>query len=724
MIKKASGVAVAMLLSLHAPAQEQFGRIGMEGVELWGTVVAGATDDFGNEYPGLYPFLYDLRYAPDIANPPFISGYMPGGSTYHDGKIYCNVYNDEANIQAVFPEWRVYDAETFELLSSHTLNDNCENTTVSLAYDMTTDEIYGLVKDYTDTHFVRIDPETGAMTRIATLDRLTDYYALACNKQGLVYGISVDNGGIHLIRVNKADGRTVNVGNVTCDNLLSEYDGLVFMNYDQSLFFDNSTNELYWLMSSLSAWLDGVYTPLFRINLLNGHATLVTHMNETHVSGAFLVEPEMKAPGIIADFVYTPVETGALSGKISLGIPAALYDGTSATGEEVTVLIREGEAEVFRGTAVHGETFTTDELEFAQGEHLLAVTLMNEAGEGPTVERSLYSGYDLPKAPANVKLANDGLKAVLTWDASPIEGIHEAPIHQENLSYRVVRYSDEATIVAENVKECRFEETLPADMTLYKYTVTAMDGSREGGTSASNEWIIGAPLDVPYGGMFTEANDLLDYYTIIDGNGDGYRWAYYSDQRCALYIYNEQAAADDWMISPPIRFKAGKTYELKFNAYSSMADYPEALEVRFGTGRTPEELPKQLLDIPEVPAVDEDHPLEETVVEFTVEEDGVYHYAFHVYSPAFHEFLYLSNIRVAEKDDGSGIEALAAGSSVTIQPGKGCIHIANPEHEAVGVYSLNGVKLMESCESEMSMDVAAGIYLVNAQGEVRKVLVY
>ena len=210
----------------------------------------------------------------------------------------------------------------------------------------------------------------------------------------------------------------------------------------------------------------------------------------------------------------------------------------------------------------------------------------------------------------------------------------------------------------------------------------------------------------------------------LDRNGDGYSWVYYTPQMSALYYFNEAQAADDWMISPPVNYEKGKTYELRFYAYSSLMDYPEALEVRFGTGRTPEELPKQLLDIPEVPAVDEDHPLEETVVEFTVEEDGVYHYAFHVYSPAFHEFLYLSNIRVAEKDDGSGIEALAAGSSVTIQPGKGCIHIANPEHEAVGVYSLNGVKLMESCESEMSMDVAAGIYLVNAQGEVRKVLVY
>ena len=475
-------------------------------------------------------------------------------------------------------------------------------------------------------------------------------------------------------------------------------------------------------MSSSSAWLDGVYTPLFRINLLNGHATLVTHMNETHVSGAFLVEPEMKAPGIIADFVYTPVETGALSGKISLGIPAALYDGTSATGEEVTVVIREGEAEVFRGTAVHGETFATDELEFAQGEHLLAVTLMNEAGEGPTVERSLYSGYDLPKAPANVKLANDGLKAVLTWDASPAEGVNGLPVNQANISYRVIRYPD--VVVAENLKECRFEEELPSEMMQYAYLVTAMDGDREGGTAASNTYIIGAPLDVPYGGMFTEPNDFFDYYTIIDRNGDGYSWVYYTPQMSALYYFNEAQAADDWMISPPVNYEKGKTYELRFYAYSSLMDYPEALEVRFGTGRTPEELPKQLLDIPEVPAVDEDHPLEETVVEFTVEEDGVYHYAFHVYSPAFHEFLYLSNIRVAEKDDGSGIEALAAGSSVTIQPGKGCIHIANPEHEAVGVYSLNGVKLMESCESEMSMDVAAGIYLVNAQGEVRKVLVY
>ena len=133
---------------------------------------------------------------------------------------------------------------------------------------------------------------------------------------------------------------------------------------------------------------------------------------------------------------------------------------------------------------------------------------------------------------------------------------------------------------------------------------------------------------------------------------------------------------------------------------------------------------KELLDIPEVPAVDEDHPLEETVVEFTVEEDGVYYYAFHVYSPAFHEILYLSNIRVEEKDNGSAIDTLVSGSSVAVLPGKGCIRIANPKGETVGIYSLNGVKLMEADESMMNAEVPSGVYLVRTKDEVRKVLVY
>ncbi len=689
----------------------------MEGVGLVGAVT------FGNdgEVPGLYPFTYELRYAPDVANQPLVSAYIPGGATYHDGKIYCNVYGDEGNLQEQVPLWRVYDAETYELLSEHALNDNCENTTTSLAYDPTTDLIYGFVRDFTDTHFVSIDPETGAMTRITTLDYYWRFYALACNKQGLLYAIVTHDDGVFLARIRKTDGRVSDVGGVSCNNFLNpDYDYLAFYNSDQALFFDNSTDELYWIMTS-SCFDLGEYTPLFRVNTRTAEATLVSHMNVYHVSGAFLLEPDFKAPAVVEEFAYEPSATGALSGQIKLQMPSVAYDGTALEGSPLSISIKEGDTEIYAATAQPGELHATGELQFAQGLHSLSITLSNEAGDGPTVERSLYAGYDLLQAPTNVSLTAEGLKAVLTWDASPAEGMNGMPINQESLSYRVIRYPN--TVVAEGLKECRFEEELPAEMMQYAYLVTAMDGDRAGGTAASNTYIIGAPLDVPYGGMFTEPNDFFDYYTIIDRNGDGNSWVYYTQQMCALYYFNETQAADDWMISPPINFEKGKTYELRFYTYSSLMDYPEALEVRFGTGRTPEELPKQLLDMPEVPAVDEDHPLEETVVEFTVDEDGVYYYAFHVYSPAFHELLYLFNIRVQEKGGGdSSIQAVQEGTDIGIATEEGRICISNPGNETVEVYNAGGLKVWESTDGDMEVSAAPGIYFVKCQGIVRKVL--
>ena len=116
----------------------------------------------------------ETGFTPNLESP-LITDEVAGGVTYHNGKIYCNTYDDNTNTQEVKPVWKIYDANTFELISEKELNDNCENTTICLSYDMTTDNIYGLVKDYTDTWLVQINPETGEMTRIA--DRL-DYTKL------------------------------------------------------------------------------------------------------------------------------------------------------------------------------------------------------------------------------------------------------------------------------------------------------------------------------------------------------------------------------------------------------------------------------------------------------------------------------------------------------------------------------------------------------------------
>ena len=81
--------------------------------------------------------------------------------------------------------------------------------------------------------------------------------------------------------------------------------------------------------------------------------------------------------------------------------------------------------------------------------------MSNAAGDGPTVLRPIFAGYDTPKAPSNVKLTAEGLHTTLTWDA-PTIGVDGHVIDKASLTYTVVRYPGEIT-VSEKQKECSFE---------------------------------------------------------------------------------------------------------------------------------------------------------------------------------------------------------------------------------------------------------------------------
>ncbi len=81
---------------------------------------------------------------------------------------------------------------------------------------------------------------------------------------------------------------------------------------------------------------------------------------------------------------------------------------------------------------------------------------------------------------------------------------------------------------------------------------------------------------------------MYNYYTILDENNDRFTWSYDKNTASAYYGYNMYNDADDWLISPPINYKGGKEYVLKFKAYSSLSSYLESMEVKFGDERTPE----------------------------------------------------------------------------------------------------------------------------------------
>lgn len=719
--------AACLLLPQTFQAQEYFSRIAMEGVELYSMITFGAIDKFEDVDPGLHKMPYDNKFQFDEHEDALIRQYVAGGAVYHDGKIYCNVYDDNFQMQSQKPKWRIYDAKTYEILSEHELGDNCQYTTTSLAYDVTSDKIYGFIKDYTDTYFAEINPENGEMTKLNKLNPLNHYKTLVCTDKGLLYGTvhysdpKTGAQSLMLYRFRNSDGKEVKVADLKGENLLSPYDGLANSNNEQALFFNNATQKIYWIYGGASYILDAEYTPIFEVNPLNGVCTLVAYLEKPYqMSGAFLMEPELGAPAVIEDFEFAPEDIGALTGKFRIQTPDLSYGGSDLNGGELTLVIKEGEKELVNVKVKAGELYESESYSFTNELHTVNITLSNASGEGPTVKRAFYAGYDIPTQPTNAKLVADGLTTTLTWDA-PTAGINGAVINPENIRYKVVRYPYEV-IVAENLKERIFVEEHPADMTRYVYTITAYDGTREGGWCYSNNLIVGVPLDIPYGGLFTDPADMYNYYTLIDANGDGFSWAYDQNTASAVYIYNMLNAADDWMIAPPINYKKGIKYNLRFKAYSSHGDYLEAMEVRFGKGRTPDEQDYLLLDLPEVPAVDEDHPVQEFTAPITVDEDGIYYYSFHVISPKFHEFLYLFDIRI-EKDP-SGIGNNVSDEKVTYYVENETLTVLNPSNLPVEIYDTTGKRLKTSQESEIRLSLQSGIYLIQTPSETFKTVVY
>lgn len=717
--KKLIVLGLFYILFQTVSAQETFPRISMEGVDLVGAITWGRLDEYEQLTPGYYTFRHDDNMKPDKMNI-LHQATVSGGCVFHDGKIYSNEYEDDYKVHEQKPKWRIYDAETFALLSETELKDNCESTSYSLTYDPVSDKIYGFLSTYSETFLVEVNPVNGDMKRLTVLDRDCQYYALACNKKGILYCTYRDKSKeqIFLAKIRKNDGKLAIVNKMEGEDLLPG-DLFVNMNYPQALFFNNSNGKLYWIFGSSSMYLCKEYTAIMEINTASAKAKQVAYIPEQFfISGAYLMEPHQKAPAVVSDFQFIPEAVGSLKGKLQFNLPDKAYDG-SALQSALSVEVREGERVIVKETAESGKLFTSELLEFTNDMHEVEILVSNENGKSPVIKRKFYVGYDVPRACQNIRLVSDGLTTTLTWDP-PVEGMHGAPINTEHYTYKVVRYPYEVT-VAENTKERVFIEEHPQDMTRYVYAVIPYDGTRKGRSAFSNNLIVGTPLDVPYGGIFRDAADMINYYTILDSNHDRSSWSYDKNTAAAFYTFNEVNDADDWLISPPINYKKGKQYILKFKSYSWSPDYPEAMEVRFGEARTPEAQDNLLLTLSQIPAATEDSPVKEYSVDFSVDKDGVYYYSFHAISPAFSGYLFVFDIRVQEK--GVGIDALHSDDLQIVVDGNNvCIY--NTDNQKVEIYSVNGSEVYSSEENLIQLSVPSGVYLVKSAGGIQKMVVF
>ena len=330
---------------------------------MYGIVTFSAINQIDEMTPGMYKFGYNQQFKPDD-NGVLFSRYIAGGGVYHEGKIYCNVYNDEANLSTQKPVWTILNAETYEVLYEKELPDNGVCTTKSLAYDITNDKIYGIVVDFTDSHLVEIDPATGDMTRVGdNFDRNLRFKTLVSTNNGMLYSIVIDSGVSSLYKIRKTDGLAVKVRDITAKNLLGPDDYLFNSGTEQAMFLNRSTGKAYWILESNSSKLDSEYSPIFEVNLTNAEATMVSYLSRCYqVSGAWFKEPNNGAPGIISDFEYVTPEEGSASGSIQFRLPENDYRGNPFTDSNLKIKVVEGDKVLVDATAQAGTLFKSEEL--------------------------------------------------------------------------------------------------------------------------------------------------------------------------------------------------------------------------------------------------------------------------------------------------------------------------------------------------------------------------
>ncbi|MCF0184053.1 MAG: hypothetical protein HUK01_06935 [Bacteroidaceae bacterium] len=169
------------------------------------------------------------------------------------------------------------------------------------------------------------------------------------------------------------------------------------------------------------------------------------------------------------------------------------------------------------------------------------------------------------------------------------------------------------------------------------------------------------PYDVPYANALATVESLNEM-TIIDANKDARTWDFSADQSVVRYNYNYERSADDWLVTPGIRLKAGVIYRFATDFKARRASDVEGVEVMMGDAPTAEAMTVGVIERTEI-ANEKYRTLENALL--SVSADGVYYFGIHCVSAANKWELHAANISITE---GRAPEGPAAVQNVALVP--------------------------------------------------------
>lgn len=440
-----------------------------------------------------------------------------------------------------------------------------------MAYDPTSDKIYAAM--YNDglngLNWAVFNKKTRRFDVIHVWDNDFQPATLAATPDGRLFSIGMDG---YYYQIDKATGDAEMLGET----------GVSPTNYVQSMGYDAATATFLW------SAVDVTGSNLYAVDVETGEASkLVTLRYNEQSSSLFFKSNDApgKAPAAIDDLRFSFEGTAATQGKFAFTVPTKAFDGSSLSADVTMDVYLDGSALV-SGAKVAPGSAQSYPVSLSNDNHYVYVLLHNDGGYSPANYLFKWVGNDTPAAVTDVTLSadDDANKFNLTWTA-PAKGVNNGYLDFDNLTYDIYRMPDSVK-VGNQVKGTGFSEPFPQKMERYYYRVIPFNGvDKQGAAAESNKILHGAAFGVPHSENFDDAN-TNDLWTVIDGNGDGVTWQYYSwNTNWSMNIVTSGSAdvANDWMISPAIMLNQGMTYGVTFSLRNTFAGYPEDFDILVGT---------------------------------------------------------------------------------------------------------------------------------------------
>lgn len=456
----------------------------------------------------------------------------------------------------------------------------------AMAYDPVNEVMYALGADYengdpnlgyTVLYEVNLNATTlnDLFKKVKDMDGL--YWDFCFDAQGNAWFAQKYAGSDGIVKgtnLVKMDGDFNRISEV---KMQSEWGEDINSIYFSTMYFDNSTGDLYYLPCS-----DYGSTSLYKVNPTTGLSQSIAWFNQgNHFTGLYipyLTADNGAAPARVSGLDAQADLNGAMKDTIKWVTPSKTWAGDDLANLQTV--------KIYRKNAGYATTELTKTADLIANSQLLAtvpateketamswvdenpidgintyyVLAANDKGNGVIDSIRCYMGIDVPGAVSNIMLEKNGTGVNISWTA-PEKGANNGYIGTEGLSYKITRLPDNV-VVAENVTDTKYTDNTLGEQQSYSYKIQAVNAKGAGAIATSDPIMAGSALKTPISLAFDTQTDADRWSTNKMNNSIyfyyGGGWS--DDYKCMIGYGTSNGTVEGTLISPPLYLEEGKTY--------------------------------------------------------------------------------------------------------------------------------------------------------------------